>query len=290
MKPLTLMLVDDNPRFLSAASSYLGEIDEFILVSTLEGGKEAVAKAKELKPDVILVDLAMPDIAGLQLIPQLRESLPDLGIVALTVHDNPQYREAALEAGADAFVTKSQILKHLEPTIKEVRNARAPISEVESTPATALETQEGQAPVRALVVKTSRRILVMDDDPGLRNVYQKALRHQGYEVDLADTLDAARALFKEHVYGVFICDIHMGDERGTDLLAEIGGKLKEQGTEIIMASAYGQYRFMAEDYGSEYFLEKPVSIHTLVTLIERVLADSPTKQQQARTPAQTAAT
>lgn len=171
---------------------------------------------------------------------------------------------------------------------------RAPMvedkDEDESMPTETPETVGGQVTITEPVVNSSQRILVMDDDPGLRNVYQKALRHQGYEVDLADTLDAARALFKEHVYGVFICDIHMGDERGTDLLAEIGGKLKEQGTEIIMASAYGQYRFMTEDYGSEYFLEKPVSIYTLVTLIERVLADSPTKQQQARTPAQTATT
>lgn len=126
MEQVTLLLVDDNPRFLSAASSFLGEIDDFVLLSTLEGGAEAVAKAKELQPDVILVDLAMPDIAGLQLIPQLRASMPDLGIIALTVHDNPQYREAALEAGADAFITKSRILKNLEPTIKEVRSARAP--------------------------------------------------------------------------------------------------------------------------------------------------------------------
>ena len=70
MEKVTLLLVDDNPRFLSAASTYIGEIDDLVLLSTLEGGIEAVTKAKELGPDVILVDLAMPDIAGLQLIPQ----------------------------------------------------------------------------------------------------------------------------------------------------------------------------------------------------------------------------
>lgn len=279
MKPVTLMLVDDNPRFLSAASSYLGEIDDLVLVSTLGGGTGAVAKAKELQPDVILVDLAMPDIAGLQLIPMLRKSMPELGIVALTVHDNPQYREAALEAGADAFITKSRILKNLEPTIKEVKRAHSP------DPVPELE-RGGEGDVEGV---TSSRILVMDDDPGLRNIYHKALTHKGYVVDLAATLDEARALIEEHVYGVFICDIHMGEERGTDLLAELSGKLKAAGTEIIMASAYGQYRFMTESYGSEYFLEKPVSIHTLVTLIERVLDGSLKEEQPARSPAQASA-
>lgn len=276
MEKVTLMLVDDNRRFLSAATTYLGEIEDLVLLSTLEGGTHAVAKAKELKPDVILVDLAMPDIAGLQLIPMLRESMPDLGIVALTVHDNPQYREAALEAGADAFITKSRILQTLEPTIKEVKRAHVP------TPTT--------APKPGIIDGRSERILVMDDDPGLRNIYSKALRHKNYEVDLAATLDEARALIDSHVYGVFICDIHMGDERGTDLLEELGSHLKAVGTEIIMASAYGQYRFITESYGSEYFLEKPVSIHTLVTLIERVLAGASQAEQPAHTRAEAAAT
>ena len=330
MKPVTLMLVDDNPRFLSAASSFLGEVDNFVLLSTLEGGSEAVAKATELQPDVILVDLAMPDIAGLQLIPMLRESIPDIGIVALTVHDNPQYQEAALNAGADAFITKSAILKLLEPTIKEVRGKRGtattpatpapteipttpiaqendypekaeerredselpsaikspnpvsreifaetaiPPADVEAAGSTPPEKSNGSAD-SAVQEKSEIRILVMDDDPGIRNIYKKALNHKGYEIDLASNLDEARKLLNEYFFNVFICDIHVGNERGTDLLAEVGTSLKAKGTQIIMASAYGQYRYMAEDYGSEYFLEKPVSIHTLVTLIERVLEDS----------------
>jgi len=249
VEPITLMLVDDNPRFLSAARSFIAEIEDLQLAATLEGGAHAVEKAMELKPEVALVDLAMPDVAGLQLIPKLRSSMPELGIIALTVHDNPQYRQAALQAGADAFITKSKILKELEPTVKDIAAARR----------------------AADPISKSDRILVMDDDPGLRNVYQKALRHKGYEVDLATSLGEARSLIEANQYGVFICDIHMGSERGTDLLEEVGPILRAKGTEIIMASAFGQYRFMTEGYGSEYFLEKPVSIHTLVTLIERVL-------------------
>ncbi|MEK6256252.1 MAG: response regulator [Chloroflexota bacterium] len=350
MKPVTLLLVDDNPRFLSAASGFLGEVDDFVLLSTLEGGAEAVAKAKELQPDIILVDLAMPDIAGLQLIPMLRESIPNIGIVALTVHDNPQYQEAALAAGADAFITKSSILRTLESTIKEVRDLRSglpdlpsainppvpvtrksswrptagpsetvntasappdklsapmglwPSTESQATQAAPAELGSAPAAVKAQMQtpaaaeysngstasamggdavddasaessEQSNSVLVLDDDPGIRNIYKKALNHKGYQIDLASNLAEAREFLNEKVYGVFICDIHVGKERGTDLLAEVGNGLKAKGTQIIMASAYGQYRYIAEDYGSEYFLEKPVSIHTLVTLIEQVLAD-----------------
>lgn len=256
MEKVTLMLVDDNRRFLSAAKTYLGEIDDLVLLTTLEGGTHAVAKAKELEPDVILVDLAMPDIAGLQLIPLLRESMPNLGIVALTVHDNEQYREAALEAGADAFITKSRILQTLEPTIKEVKRAHAPTQTAAPKP----EITDGR----------SERILVMDDDHYVRIIYSKALRHKGYVVDLAASLDQARALIDTHVYGIFICDVHMGNDRSTDLLNERGAKLDSQGTVIIMISA-GQYRYLAKEYGCEFFLEKPSSIRTLVTIIGRIL-------------------
>ncbi|MDH3943843.1 MAG: response regulator, partial [Anaerolineae bacterium] len=184
MDPITLMLVDDNPRFLSAARRFIDEIEEFTLGATLEGGRHAVKKAKELNPDVALVDLAMPDIAGLQLIPMLHRALPKLGIIALTVHDNPQYRQAAISAGADAFITKSKILKELEPTVKNVVTAHR----------------------QADALSLSNRILVMDDDPGLRNVYRKALRHKGFDVDLASTINEAREYIESNQYGVFICD------------------------------------------------------------------------------------
>lgn len=264
MEPVTLLLVDDNPRFLSAARSFIAGIDSFAIAATLEGGAQAVETARELVPDIALIDLAMPDIAGLQLIPMLRSAMPEIGIIALTVHDNPQYCQAALQAGADAFITKSKILKDLEPTVKDVVSAR----------------RRQNPDVR------STRILVMDDDPGLRTVYQKALRHKGFEVDLAASIKEARSLIETHHYGIFICDIHMGSERGTDLLEEVGPVLRAKGTEIIMASAFGQYRFMTEGYGSEYFLEKPVSIHTLVTLIDRVL-QAPRTGKPSETPAET---
>ena len=72
-------------------------------------------------------------------------------------------------------------------------------------------------------------------------------------------------------YDIFICDVQMGNERGTDLLLEKGESLSSSQTQIVAISAYGQYRDLTKGVGVDYFLEKPISIGTLLTLICRLL-------------------
>jgi DNA-binding NarL/FixJ family response regulator len=73
-------------------------------------------------------------------------------------------------------------------------------------------------------------------------------------------------------FDVVLCDIHMGSDRGTDLLREYGNTLATSGTLIIVVSGQAQYRNTCEDLGADFFLEKPVAISTLVTLLNRVAA------------------
>ena len=63
----------------------------------------------------------------------------------------------------------------------------------------------------------------------------------------------------------------MGRQRGTDLLSEFRENLKEANTQVVMCSAYGQYRYLTEEMGADYFLEKPISLGTLLTLVNRLM-------------------
>ena len=76
--------------------------------------------AQDLEPDVALIDLSMPDLPGLELIPLLRAALPKIGIIALTLMDTEDYRKAALAAGADDFVSKDTMNIDLLPAIQKV--------------------------------------------------------------------------------------------------------------------------------------------------------------------------
>jgi CheY-like chemotaxis protein len=124
MDPLRVLFVDDSSTFVSIAARFLSTQGGLVLVGAASGGKEALTLTQELQPDVILLDLAMPGMSGLEAIPRLREIRPAVGIIALTLMGSSGYREAALSAGADDFVTKADLTSTLVPAILRVGQTR----------------------------------------------------------------------------------------------------------------------------------------------------------------------
>ena len=120
MKLISVLLVDDNPRFLRIATRFLQEHDDVVVVGAAGGGEEALALAQDLQPDIVVIDLAMPGLSGLETVPRLQAMLPKVGIIALTVLDTNSYRQAALTAGADDFVPKTSLDTDLLPAIRRV--------------------------------------------------------------------------------------------------------------------------------------------------------------------------
>jgi len=125
---MSLLLVDDNPGFLRILASFLERSGqgEIVILGAARGGKEALTKAQALRPQVILIDLAMSDLHGLDAIPQLRSMLPDVGIIALTLLNSGSYRQAALTAGANDFVSKARLDTDLLPAIRRLREGDRP--------------------------------------------------------------------------------------------------------------------------------------------------------------------
>lgn len=122
-QPVSVLLVDDSPSFLQAAAKFLEGEEGIVVAGTALGGREALVKVQALRPDVVTVDLAMPDIPGLALIPRLRAVAPGLGIVALTMYDTTGYRQAAMRAGADELVGKATMGEDLLPAIWQAARA-----------------------------------------------------------------------------------------------------------------------------------------------------------------------
>ena len=124
MAPIRVLVVDDNPTFLDIAIEFLQQYDELNIIGTASGGRQALAQAQELCPQVILLDLAMPDLLGLEVIPLLQAMLPGVSIIILTLLNTDGCREAALTAGADDFVPKTKMNTDLLPAIQRVVQAR----------------------------------------------------------------------------------------------------------------------------------------------------------------------
>lgn len=120
--PLSVLLVDDNPTFLRILMRFLSEQSEVALrvVGSVAGGRDAMAQVRQLQPEIILLDLQMPDVSGLELLPQFRATLPDSVIIALTLMDPDTFRDATLAAGADGFVSKASLERDLIPAIRRL--------------------------------------------------------------------------------------------------------------------------------------------------------------------------
>jgi len=118
---IRVLLVDDNKAFLRAATDFLQRHHELIVVGAICGGEEALAQAHDLRPQVILIGL---DMTGLETIPCLRNMLPGVGIIALTLLEGNAYRQAALAAGADDLVRKAELITDLLPAIRRVTQAK----------------------------------------------------------------------------------------------------------------------------------------------------------------------
>ena len=122
--PLRVVCIDDSRMVLAALSDFLSQHSKVTLVGTAEGGVKGLEMAEQHELDVVTVDLSMPDIHGLEVIRRLRESLPDLGIIAVTSLDPLEQEQAVVDAGADGFVDKALVTSELMPAILEAARKR----------------------------------------------------------------------------------------------------------------------------------------------------------------------
>jgi DNA-binding NarL/FixJ family response regulator len=96
---------------------------DMVVIATTTTGAEGLSQVMELTPDITLVDISLPDISGLKVISYLRAVHPKLGIVATSIHNTESYVQAALIAGADAFVPKDVLQSSLPDTIRQVHSS-----------------------------------------------------------------------------------------------------------------------------------------------------------------------
>jgi DNA-binding NarL/FixJ family response regulator len=108
-----ILIVDDHEIFRKGLRAVLEWHPEFEICGEAADGLDAVEKANQLKPEVVVMDVSMPQMDGLQATREIRRKIPDCKVLILSQHDSPQVLSAALNAGAGAYVTKSQVSRLL---------------------------------------------------------------------------------------------------------------------------------------------------------------------------------
>lgn len=120
MPPVRLFLVDDHAIVRAGVRSLLSAHDQLLVVGEAESGEEALIRVPAAKPDVVLLDLSLPGMNGIATARALREALPGLRLVALSMHEDPEYVQGFLEAGGSGYVPKSSLEAQLVDAILAV--------------------------------------------------------------------------------------------------------------------------------------------------------------------------
>ena len=105
MKNIKVFLADDHLLFRQGIKSLLSKVADIEILGEASDGEETIAKVHKLKPDVVLMDITMPKINGLEATKLIKEKLPSVKILILTMHDTDQYLAGMLEAICSAFGT-----------------------------------------------------------------------------------------------------------------------------------------------------------------------------------------
>lgn len=113
-----VVLADDHPHVLSAFGRLLGTSCE--VVGSVSNGRDAVEAAVTLRPDVLVADLMMPDLDGLEVCRRVKHAAPETAVVIVTAFGDAEVEKAALAAGASAFIPKHAAADALEPTVRQI--------------------------------------------------------------------------------------------------------------------------------------------------------------------------
>jgi DNA-binding NarL/FixJ family response regulator len=113
-----IVIADDHPSVLAAFRGMLQSC--YDVVATVPNGHDALDAVERLRPDVLVVDLMMPDLDGLEVCRRVKESAPETDVVIVTAYDDPYVRTVATEVGASAFVPKHSAATTLEPAIQRI--------------------------------------------------------------------------------------------------------------------------------------------------------------------------
>jgi DNA-binding NarL/FixJ family response regulator len=115
-----ILVVDDHPIVRHGLRTLLGGRPEWEIIDEAEDGIEAVEKADRLKPDVVVLDVSMPRMDGLEACRRIRKSVPKSEVLMVTQHDSPQMMHEALSAGARGYIVKSDAARDLLAALEAV--------------------------------------------------------------------------------------------------------------------------------------------------------------------------
>lgn len=184
-----LLIADDHEMVRKGLATLLQGSD-IEIIAEAENGKECLKKAEQVNPDVILLDIRMPDWDGLETLEKIKQKMPDAKVVMLTIYDNPTYIARAVALGATDYVLKGSKREAIVDTIIKAAAGESP-------------SHTGE--LRRVVGAMSSRQILDDDQVPLTQRETQVLRHVALGLsnkDIGRSLEISVETVKEHVQNI----------------------------------------------------------------------------------------
>jgi DNA-binding NarL/FixJ family response regulator len=127
-KEIRLVLADDHAVVRSGTRELLEQEPDLKIVGEASNGEEAVRLAEELQPDVLVIDVRMPKMSGVEATRRIKAESPDMKILVLTAHDDDEYVFALLQAGANGYLLKTAEIEELVRAIRTVASGQSALA------------------------------------------------------------------------------------------------------------------------------------------------------------------
>jgi len=128
MAKIRVLIADDHTILRDGIASLLEDEDDIVIVGQAEDGRSAIKMAGQLQPDVVLMDIAMPQLNGLEATRQIKNSHPNIKILILSMHENEEYIRQVLATGAMGYILKDAAARDLLGAIRAVYQGEAVLS------------------------------------------------------------------------------------------------------------------------------------------------------------------
>ena len=121
---ISILLADDHPLVQDGIRTRLNEVDDICVIGVASNGQELIEKTEALQPDVIIADISMPYINGLEATRILTEKNSDIKILILTMHNNREYMQNAIDSGAKGYILKDQPAHEMIDAVRKIHQGK----------------------------------------------------------------------------------------------------------------------------------------------------------------------
>lgn len=121
-KHINILLADDHPLVQDGLRTRFDDIEDINVIGVANDGEELLEKARSLNPDLVITDISMPKINGLKATHLLSQELPHIKVVVLTMHDNKEYIQNAIDSGAKGYILKDKPAAEMIAAVRAIYN------------------------------------------------------------------------------------------------------------------------------------------------------------------------